>query len=239
MTIRSASLLSALALAAAAMPAFAQDGGYHPGPPPPLPDIWDEEWEEYPEDSYEDGIAAWEEHSGPQRGLPPQQLGYSAAQRAQWLEQCRAAYDDASGRRRGETIGGVLGAVAGGLAGNRIADGARLGGTLISAGVGGLAGAAIGGAIGAGSDRAHLDQCEDYLVRYEQGFRGYGHGEYGHPYVPVMWIKVPIVTHRHGRDCGCETVVEEWADEELAPAPRAKRVKIRRIAPDKRVPAGK
>jgi hypothetical protein len=51
-----------------------------------------------------------------------------------------------------------------------------------------------------------------------------------------MWVKVPIVTERHGRDCGCETVIEEVVVEEAAPPPPP-RSKIRRIAPapDKRV----
>ena len=248
MTIRTASWLAAAVLAATAAPAFAQDGPYHPGPPPPLPQADEEAWDEdYAEDAYEDEGAEWREHPVPHRthqgrGLPPlvvaPAMGYSAAQRGAWLAQCRAAYHDASGRRRGEAIGGVLGAVAGGVAGNRIADGERLGGTLIGAGVGGLAGAAIGGAIGAASDRDEIDACEAYLLRYEQSYDGHGavpgaHG-YGYPYGPVMWVKVPIVTHRHGRDCGCETVVEEWV-EEAAPPPvgRAKRVKIRPA--DKRV----
>lgn len=256
MTTRFAYVLAA-ALAAVAAPAFAQDD-YHPGPPPPLPEVgdagWDETWEEYPAESYRDDKARGDRHRRPGdghgerwHGAPPPTVGYSDEQRGRWIEQCRANYDDAGGARRGAVVGGLLGAVAGGVAGNRIADGERLGGTLIGAGVGGLAGAAIGGAIGAGSDRdraeRHIDACEDYLLQYEQSFRGHGSAQgafgYGYPYAPVVWIKVPIVTHRRGRDCGCETVIEERVEERPAPTPRAKRVKIQRIAPDKRVPAGK
>ena len=255
MTIRSASLLAAAALAALSAPAIAQDD-YHPGPPPPLPEAdagLDENWEVYPEEDYRDEDAV--RHADGTAHHPPEvrwrgerwpTMGYSDEQRSHWIAQCRAAYDEASGSRRGAIVGGLLGAVAGGVAGNRIADGERLGGTLIGAGVGGLAGAAIGSAIGAESDRERaerrFDACEDYLLRYEQSV-GYapGHGAYGYgyPLAPVVWVKVPIVTRRHGRDCGCETIVEERIVERPAPAPRAKRVKIRRIAPDKRVPAGK
>jgi len=261
MTIRSASWLAAAALAAATAPAHAQDGRYHPGPPPPLPEVdaWDEEWEHSADEAYDVEESRWEDEPhgdgyagepGEWRGRPMPAhdahrgpaFGYPPEQRAQWLAQCRASYDERSGRERGQAIGGVLGAVAGGIAGNRIADGERLGGTLIGAGVGGIAGVAIGGAIGAEADRDRLDECEGYLVRHEQSYAGYGHGpaqgyapgavgyRYPYPY-PVMWVKVPVHTVRRG-DCGCETVVEEWVEEEPAPRPaRAKRVKIRRIAP--------
>jgi hypothetical protein len=237
MTLRFASLLATAALATLAAPALAQDG-YDPGPPPPLP-AWDEELDEYPDDGYLDDDA-WEDR-GPPLHAAPQATGYPPEQRAAWLEQCRASYYDESGRRRGEVIGGVLGAVAGGVAGSEIAEGGdNLGGTLIGAGVGGLAGAAVGGAIGAEADRDRIDECEAYLLRYEQSHYGHGagarydHGQgaygYHYPYpYPVMWVKVPIVTER--RDCGCETVVEEWVEEEPAP-PRIRRVAPRR---DKRI----
>ena len=105
--------------------------------------------------------------------------------------------------------------------------------------------AAIGGAIGSESDRDRLDECEAYLLRHEQGYRGpvyaqahgypQGHaqGAYGYHYpypYPVMWVKVPIVTERRG--CGCETVVEEWVEEEETTPPPARRAKIRRVAPE-------
>ena len=56
MTLRSVSWLAAAALAATAAPALAQDGRYHPGPPPPLPQegVWEDEWEEDLDDGYED-----------------------------------------------------------------------------------------------------------------------------------------------------------------------------------------
>ena len=49
MTLRSALQLAAAALAAAAAPVLAQDPPYDPGPPPPLP-LWEDEWEENPDD---------------------------------------------------------------------------------------------------------------------------------------------------------------------------------------------
>lgn len=270
MTIRSASLLAAAALAALSAPALAQD--YRPGPPPPLPEVdesWEGEWDEHAEEAYQADGEAWDEQRGPHaderyerrvvvRRGPMAEHGprhgpdhgpdhgagfaYPPEQRAQWLEQCRTSYRDRDGRARGQVIGGVLGAVAGGVIGREIAGpGDNLEGTLIGAGVGGLAGVAVGGAIGADTDRARFDECEAYLVRYEQSYAGYGHGyaregawtpgmvgyHYPYPY-PVMWVKVPIVTERG--DCGCETVVEEVVVEE-APPPRARRTKIQRLAP--------
>jgi hypothetical protein len=232
MTLRFASLLATVAVATMAAPALAQDG-YDPGPPPPLP-AWDEELDEYPDGEYLDDEDAWE-HRGPPPHGAPHAMGYPPEQRAAWLDECRARYHDESGHRRGQVIGGLLGAVAGGVAGSEIAEGSdNLGGTLIGAGVGGLAGAAVGGAIGAEADRDRIDACEAYLLHHEQGYRGYDHGQgaygYHYPYpYPVMWVRVPIVTER--RDCECETVVEEWVEEEPAP-PR-----IRRVAPprDKRI----
>lgn len=263
MTIRYPSLLATAALAATSVPAFAQDGRYDLGLPPPLPELgdaeWDAEWDEYLEERDESVGGAWQDPAqshdrapdGHGSTLPPlspgPSIGYSDAQRELWLAQCREAYFDARGRRRGEAIGGVLGAVAGGVAGNRIADGERFAGTLIGAGVGGLAGAAVGSAVGAAADRDRIerrfDACEDYLLRYERSFGAHGavNGAYrygyGYPHAPVMWVKVPIVSHRKGDDCECETVVEDWVEEVApAPAPPAKRVKIRpSAAPDKRI----
>ena len=94
----------------------------------------------------------------------------------------------------------------------------------------------IGGEVGAEADRDHYDACEAYLLRHERSYRGYDHGagawgyHYPYPY-PVMWVRVPIVTKR--RDCGCETVVEEWVEEEPAP-PRVRRA-APRPRPDKRI----
>ena len=83
--------------------------------------------------------------------------------------------------------------------------------------------------IGVLVDRAGDDRYEG--TTWSQGAGVYGAGAWGYHYpypYPVMWVKVPIVTER--RDCGCETVVEEWVEEEAAPPPR-----VRRRAPDKRI----
>jgi hypothetical protein len=238
MTIRSALLLAAAALATTAAPALAQDTRYDPGPPPPLP-AWDEDRQEYPDEDYVHGEGDWESEGG-HHGQPAHAMNHAPDARADWLEQCRATYYDERGRRRGQVIGGLLGAVAGGVAGSAIAEGDdNLAGTLIGAGAGGLAGVAIGGAIGAEADRDRLDECEAYLLRYEQSYRGHGyaahHGQatygYHYPYpYPVMWVRVPFMTER--RDCGCETVVEERIVEESAPPPPVRR---RAPVPDKRV----
>ena len=257
MTIRSKTPLAAV-LALLAAPAAAQ---YDPGEPPPLPqDEWHEEWQDDRDfDRYArhgarhaDRRAGWEAHGLPplpdHAGTHPRYSGYAPEQRAAWLEQCRRVYYDDRGERRGEVIGGVLGGVAGAVAGNRIADDSRLAGTLIGGGVGALAGSAVGGAVGESADRRRyedrLDECEAYLADYERAYAGgYGHpsphGAYGYGYAgPVMWVKVPIVRHRHGRDCGCERVVERVVEEPVArrivPAPD-KRVPIEQPAPDKRV----
>jgi hypothetical protein len=257
MNTRMASLLAAVALAGLASPALAGDG---PGDPPPLPDEqWEEEWYEegYPEGPADTGVA-WEHDGWHDPGLPPQpyadEARHAQDQRAAWLEQCRQTYYDDRGERRGEVIGGVIGGVGGAIIGNRILDGSRLGGTLIGGGVGALAGAAIGGEIGEDADRdraaRRIDECEDYLLRYERGYaagpaygaHGYGHGQgaYGYgaqgygAWPPVMWVKVPIVTERRRVDCGCRKVVEEVVEEvieEEVVAPPQKRVKIQRVAP--------
>ena len=260
MKLRSVSLF-AMVLAGMASPARAGDG---PGDPPPLPDEqWEEEWyeEDYPEGPDETGVA-WERDGWSDPGLPPQPYAEEARhaqdQRAAWLEQCRQAYHyDDRGERRGEVIGGVIGGVGGAIIGNRVLDSSRLGGTLIGGGVGALAGAAIGGEIGEDADRdraaRRIDECEDYLIRYDRGFaagpgygaRGHGHGAYAYgaqgygaqgygAWPPVMWVKVPIVTERRRVDCGCrqvvEEVIEEVVEEEVVAVPQ-KRVKIQRVVP--------
>ncbi|HSG55721.1 MAG TPA: glycine zipper 2TM domain-containing protein, partial [Paracoccaceae bacterium] len=85
-------------------------------------------------------------HDGPRSHAPRSQaprLAYTAAERDEWLAQCRSLHarqesvvyyedeDDADGG----LIGGIIGAVTGGFAGNQIADGDRLLGTIIGAGV--------------------------------------------------------------------------------------------------------
>jgi hypothetical protein len=259
MTTRLASLLAAAALCVSAAPAFAQDWEYGV---PPLPPIdaeveagnWDDEWdaasadEPYDELAYDDdydGVRRQEHYEhGERRGRGHVQrrheqrsrFAYSADQRAEWLDHCRAnQYYSSDGRERGAVIGGALGALGGGFAGNRIAGrGDRLAGTLLGAGAGAVAGAAIGSAVGADADRrSRSDYCEEYLARYEDSAVAYGtYGTDGQGFSPygtpgVMWVRVPII--REKRDCGCEEVIEE---EVITPAPRARRVAPR---PEKRV----
>ncbi|MFB0611878.1 hypothetical protein [Aurantiacibacter poecillastricola] len=180
-------------------------------------------------------------------------LGYSFAEREAWLADCRLLMADAGGYRDygdlqdndadGGLIGGLTGAVIGGVAGNRIADGQRLGGTLIGLGLGGLAGAAIGTLIDDADDDEEASirdfdanalwaarYCDAYLTRYEIAggaryvARDAAHGERG---------------HSHGPDCTI-TVRDEWFDEEPAmPSPPARRAIPPRLEPDgKAVPLG-
>lgn len=181
-----------------------------------------------------------EEHSG-------SRLGYSQAEREEWLAQCRSLRgenrqyvtykeeDDSDGG----LLGGLLGAIVGGVAGNRIADGNRLAGTLIGAGVGGLAGAVIGSAIDRSDDDYYDDvvyadygdsfgYCEAYLINYERGY-GAGFGQTGQiAYAPVMMV--PVAGHMqtmrpdHHRMIQREVIVEREEhhpqNREAAPATR-------------------
>lgn len=258
MTIRTASLLAAAALAGLATPVLSQDGRYDPGPPPPLPEqgAWEEEWIE---EAYEDGgqverdVRLYRHAAPPAQGTyyAPQPR-YTAEQREAWFEECLATRQIGVRRNRGTAIGGTVGAVAGGVVGHEIAgEDDETVGTLVGAGVGALAGAAIRRAVGADADRdSALAECGGYWAQYEQGQgvagTGYGHGghapaPYGHgaypapgygyayPYpYPVVWVRVPIVTERRG--CGCERVIEEWVEETPAPPPpRPRRTKMVRI----------
>ncbi len=214
MTIRSVSLLAAIALAGLASSALAQD-------PPALPPM------------------PAQDAQGSSAGQVPN-MGYTYDQRAAWLEQCRAAYSGSQGvsSTEGAVIGGVVGAVAGGAAGAAIDDG-DTDGTLIGAGVGAVAGAAIGSAVAADSSDAGYDQCEDYLARYEQGYSGYAQGPApeGYENIPgVTWVRIPL-----GKNCCCppqpriSRVIEEVLPQEYVPAPapppRPRPSKIERIAP--------
>lgn len=203
---------------------------------------------------YQDGASGWREDAGEywgvsnatpyptarrampaNRGQMLQPLGYSMAQRADWLDRCRATYYSApENRRNSGLIGSLLGALIGGFAGNRIADGDRLAGTLIGAGVGGVAGAVLGSVAGRSSRdnrRAEaIDECEAYLLRYENSqlqanYQGqhYAHGYYAGP---VMMVRVPIQRRAHVHTEDCYEVIEEWVEE--APAPRAARA-VRRV----------
>ena len=108
--------------------------------------------------------------------------------RTAWIDECRAYVRDR--RRRGDagaTVGGLLGAAAGGIIGNRVADGERLGGTLIGAGVGGLAGLAIGSAIALAKGDPDKRNCREWLDRYEDRIAyggGYPGGGYEGGYYP-------------------------------------------------------
>ncbi len=168
-------------------------------------------------------------------------FAYTAAQREEWLAQCRALhrqdnlvyYEEDEGADGG-LIGSLLGAVAGGVIGNRVADGERLAGTLIGAGLGGLAGLVIGTALDGDDDEGRyveqdygFDYCEAYLLNYERG--------YGTPgqvtYAPVAMVPVaqPQVAHQPHRRMISRVIEHDVVVEEVhEPTPR--RV-IRRAAP--------
>lgn len=184
-------------------------------------------------------------HRGSHHAMPSQapRLAYGAAERAEWLAQCRALharpaepphyyYDDEDDGNEG-LIGGLIGAVVGGFAGNRIADGDRLLGTVIGVGAGGLAGAAIGAVIdGLGDDEDErpeyyaeaepsFDYCEAYLLNYERG--------YGTPgqvaYAPVM---VMPVDHHQVQQRRYQVIEEEV---EVETAASVRQHHARRAAP--------
>lgn len=178
-------------------------------------------------------------------------LAYGAAERAEWLAQCRAlharpayadyGYEEERDDGNEGLIGGLIGAVVGGFAGNRIADGDRLLGTVIGAGAGGLAGAAIGAVIdGLGDDEDErpeyyaddlpaFDYCEAYLLNYERG--------YGTPtqvaYAPVMMVPAQQrqVQQRRYRVIEEEVEVEAPARQHHArrAAPRRQQGKLERL----------
>lgn len=192
------------------------------------------------------------DHRGPGAMAAPvaPRLAYGAAERTEWLSQCRALhaapaqprviYADEDRGGNGGLVGGLIGAVVGAGAGNRIADRHRLTGTLVGAGIGGIAGAVIGSVI----DNAHgrendvqvidapqepgFDYCEAYLLNYERG--------YGAPvqvaYAPVMMM--PMAQPQHSAHRVIEEEIEVEADE---PAPRhhARRTIRRQAQGDKRI----
>ncbi|MEM9397742.1 MAG: hypothetical protein AAF991_09680 [Pseudomonadota bacterium] len=111
--------------------------------------------------------------------------GAQVFEREQWLEECERRTSGRDNREKGGIIGGLLGAIAGGIIGNRVADGSRLGGTLLGAGVGGLGGVLIGSLIGGGrNDRGEYD-CEAALDSY---LSQYG---YGAPRIAARTIPAP------------------------------------------------
>lgn len=262
MTIRAATLLTVAALAAATLAAPAWAEGEDARPTALTPALgWDGHWE----GEWDDAVTYSGVWTGTYRAdldeearradatyhvLPGRDdaapVAYSPRERALWLEDCQAHllgdayYESDDGRdRRGSTIGGLIGAVTGGLIGNRLADGHRLGGTLIGAGVGGLAGAVIGGAIDAAARRDRRDdaelayrQCAAHLDRYEHDLRRSAHGSAG-------MVRVPITTtYRYAP--ARERVVEEWFEEEVTaqtppPAPATKLLPVAEPPPSKRV----
>lgn len=115
-------------------------------------------------------------HSAPAYGYAP--AGYAPASsvfaREDWIEECERRTSGRGDREKGGIIGGLLGAIAGGIIGNRVADGERLGGTLIGLGTGGIAGALLGSLIGGGRDERGDYDCEAALDSYlsQYGYPG-------------------------------------------------------------------
>jgi hypothetical protein len=196
------------------------------------------------------------EHREPQHNAAPTtpRLAYGAAERAEWLSQCRALHtapvqprivyadDDRGGN--GGLVGGLIGAVVGAGAGNRIADRHRLTGTLVGTGIGGIAGAVIGSVIDSTRGRDEdirvidapqepsFDYCEAYLLNYERG--------YGTPaqvaYAPVTMM--PMAQPRHAAHRVIEEEVEIEVDEPTPHSHTAQRTIRRRSDGDKRIPIG-
>ena len=252
MIIRFTKLLSGVALATLSLPAAAQD------------EVALEEIElDIPSQVIvDDSIYANDHHGGAQHSTdayiapqhvslpasPDGRLGYTMLEREAWLADCRLLMADAGGyydgyyeeENDGGLVGGLIGLIGGGFAGNRIADGDRLLGTVIGAGIGGLAGAVIGAAIDGDSDvyePGEVDAnelwaaryCDAYLRRYElAGTAGfYGEPAYGHS--AMTRHQFPLASshrrsgHRHGPEC-TTMVREEWvaveAEPETVPARR-------------------
>lgn len=176
---------------------------------------------------------------------PAPRLAYSAAERDEWLAQCRAlhaaqqtmVYYEEEEDRDGGLIGGLLGGIFGGFAGNRIADGDRLLGTIVGAGVGGLAGAVIGSAIDRADDRDDggrmayveddygFDYCAAYLQNYERG-----HGTPSQvTYAPVMMVPVAQGAQRMERRTSYRVIEEEVEVDARHPHPAPRQ--IRRAMP--------
>lgn len=110
MTFRSATFLAAAALASLSAPAAAQNTPYDPGPPPPLPNLYEDDpvWDEDREDDRDAGVPIQAPAVQPppytasaqtQYAMNRPAMGYTPAQRAEWLAQCRINYDAASGQR--------------------------------------------------------------------------------------------------------------------------------------------
>lgn len=193
-----------------------------------------------------DGPHAMRGTRGPHRMEQSQapRLAYTAAERNEWLAQCRAlhapqqttVYFEEEEDRDGGLIGGLLGAITGGVIGNRVADGDRLLGTVIGAGVGGLAGAVIGSAIDRADDRNDrrpayveddygFDYCAAYLQNYERG-----HGTPGQvAYAPVMMVPVAQGPQHMERRTSYRVIEEEVEVDARHPRPAPRQ--IRRAMP--------
>lgn len=204
---------AALALVAAATPAFAEQ----PAPPP----------------VYQPGVAPAGPDTRPEwRDNGPYGAHYAMDPRARdlWLIECRRRIS-----RRDDGVGGaIIGGVVGGIAGNRIAGrGNRTVGTIAGAAVGAAAGAAIDQA----EDRGRVrDECESYLDSYYD-YYAYAGRNPGYGYQPAYGYATPaaMVPAPRGEPECTETV--EYVDEYVPTGPRVRRIPARRgkIVPDKRI----
>lgn len=222
-------ILPTSALAAAALATTAAFAHPSPSTPPypdgPAPDMRPE-WKGGPE-----GMP----HHHPMPGADMQRAQWEQ-QRADWLAECRARYEEPRGKH-GKTTGAIIGGLAGGVIGNQVAGrGDRVVGTVAGAAIGAVAGAAIGSASDR-SRRAERDYCESYLDSYHGGYgqAGYGYPGYSYGYalqpvtmmMPVMMMQVPVAAQP--RECKETVVTTEYVT--VTP----KRRVIYRTVPDKRV----
>lgn len=179
---------------------YPESGPAYSRPPyaPPPPQSAYPYYQAYPQQNYAGPPATYGYDRGYPVAYPPMP---PVIDRDAWIADCRAYLDERSRRAdRGAVAGGLLGAVAGGVIGNRIADGERLGGTLIGGGIGGLAGLFIGQAIAlAGGDEAAKD-CKNWLRTYEESYAGGGQwpAQGYYPYPGPMWGGWDGRWHQHG-----------------------------------------
>jgi hypothetical protein len=186
------------------------------------------------------------------QAMPPQPAEAQErweADRAAWLDECRARMDErddwSDGYRRKRSsglAGAAIGGVAGGLIGRGIAgSGDKALGTVAGAVAGAAAGAVIERAASSGHDRHERrsysgDYCEQYFNYYTQ--QGWGQHGYGYA-APMMMVPVMLMQgHGRGKDCKETVVTEEWVTVRQPPRVRTIRVpdKRVRIVPDKRLP---
>lgn len=142
----------------------------------------------------------------PQPGIAPYPVMPATAvfERDHWLAECDRRIDGRNEKERAQIIGGLLGAIGGGILGNVLADGNRLGGTLIGAGAGGLAGVGLGSLLGGGKRGDRYD-CEAAL----DGYMAY-YGQHGtvptvaYPYPPVGYQYAYSGNYGYSAGCGCQ-----------------------------------